>query len=197
MVHDWKPQSGIKANADKIVDEIESLEDAVTPQSIVVKAEGNKTELHKCFEWNDGVASEKYRLDQARFIIRMLIIVPDEEEESAVPQEICRAYESVTDVEEGRVYKPIAAILSNKDWREELYTEIRTSIDELVRKLEVYEHMSGMGRNMCCILSVCFPSASNSETGERSCHCDPKSSAPQHPVPFPVRTGYGNVCFDK
>ena len=61
------------ADAEKVYSEIQSIGEAVTPQQIVDFARDSNTELHKCFEWNDSVAAEKYRVQQARLVVCHLV----------------------------------------------------------------------------------------------------------------------------
>ena len=61
-----------KADAQKCCDEIG--ENEVTKESILQIAKNPMSELHKCFEWDDNIAAEKYRLHQAENIIRNLVI---------------------------------------------------------------------------------------------------------------------------
>lgn len=72
----WKPgfESLHKANAQLVAEEIASIGENVTPAQIVDKARDGGTELHKCFEWDDSVAAEKYRLSQARQVVCHLVI---------------------------------------------------------------------------------------------------------------------------
>ena len=65
----------------KVADEILGIGDEATPQQIVDAARDEGTELHRCFEWNDSVAAEKYRLTQARTIVCNLVIKRPESEE--------------------------------------------------------------------------------------------------------------------
>ncbi len=47
---------------------------AVTPEAIVEAAKPKGAPLHGAFEWNDGVAANRYREDQARTITRKLTV---------------------------------------------------------------------------------------------------------------------------
>lgn len=49
----------------EICDQMESA----TPQQILEKARDESTELHKCFTWDDSIAAEKYRIQEARQIV--------------------------------------------------------------------------------------------------------------------------------
>lgn len=68
-------------NPQRIADEISSIGDDVTPQQIVDKARDENCELHRCFEWDDTIAAEKYRIHQARQVVLNLVIKPRETEE--------------------------------------------------------------------------------------------------------------------
>ena len=75
----WKEGIGFfsKADANKVAEEIRSIGDNATPQQIVDKARDESTELHKCFEWDDTVAAEQWRKQQARIIVCHLVIRED------------------------------------------------------------------------------------------------------------------------
>lgn len=71
----WKVDGIFKADANECYREISSLEQ-ITPKAILDFAKDEKSELHKCFEWDNDLAAEKYRTIQAGNVIRMLYIVP-------------------------------------------------------------------------------------------------------------------------
>jgi hypothetical protein len=66
-------------DAMKVAQEIMEIGESATPRQIVDRARDESSELHKCFEWNDSIAAEKYRLSQARKIVEVLVIqrLPD------------------------------------------------------------------------------------------------------------------------
>ena len=74
-----------KADAQKVAEEIAGIGEAPTTRQIVDVARNESTELHKCFEWRDDIAAEKYRMVQARDIVRHLVIkeetIPDDRPE--------------------------------------------------------------------------------------------------------------------
>ena len=71
----WKVDGIFKADANECYREISSLEQ-ITPKAILDFARDENSELHKCFEWDNDSAAEKYRTIQAGNVIRMLYIVP-------------------------------------------------------------------------------------------------------------------------
>jgi hypothetical protein len=60
-------------DAQMVADEIANIGEAVTAEQIVDKAKDKNTELHKCFTWDDESAAEKYRIIEARQIVRHLV----------------------------------------------------------------------------------------------------------------------------
>lgn len=76
----WSIGAGgfVKADANKCAQEIVSIGDSAEAQQIVDFARDENTELHKCFEWDDKVAGEAYRRDQARWVVRHLVIKEQE-----------------------------------------------------------------------------------------------------------------------
>lgn len=55
--------------------ELEAKNSVVTPSAVVEVAKPKNAPLHSCFEWNDSKAAERFRLDQARLIIRSVEVV--------------------------------------------------------------------------------------------------------------------------
>ena len=76
MNAEWKPGFAGLHNADAqlVAREIIAIGESVTPEQIVNKARNADTELHKCFDWDDTTAAEKYRLHQARQVVCHLVI---------------------------------------------------------------------------------------------------------------------------
>ena len=114
----WSAGFGVfrSADAQKVAEEIFEIcsdFEQATPQQIVEKGRDANTELHKCFEWNDSVAAEKYRLVQARDITRHLVFVRTEQEVKDDAPEI-RVFHKTERVE-GSGYKPLVKIVQNDD----------------------------------------------------------------------------------
>ena len=74
----WRIEGIFKANAAKCLDEI-GRDAEITPEQVLEKARDEQSELHKCFEWNDSIAAEKYRLQQARQLIQFFVVVPKQD----------------------------------------------------------------------------------------------------------------------
>lgn len=74
----WRIPGIFKADATLVAAELDALgwrQRPLTPRQILEYARNSETELHKCFDWDDSAAAEKYRLDQARRVCVSLKIV--------------------------------------------------------------------------------------------------------------------------
>ncbi len=62
-----------KADANKVGHEIEELEEK-TPTNVLERAKDKNSELNKLFEWDDTIAGEKYRKQQATQILNNIVV---------------------------------------------------------------------------------------------------------------------------
>ena len=131
----WK-MSLFKADAEKVASEIEHLENA-TPERILDYARNEDTELHKCFEWDDAVAGENWRKQQARMIVCNLVYVDNEKKE---PSKLRVFYQS-----EEREYKPVKFTLQKKDEYQEL---LERALKELHAFKEKYKMLTELDEIM-------------------------------------------------
>lgn len=124
-----------KADATKCANEImeicEELESA-TPQQILEKAKDSSTELHKCFTWDNSEAAEKWRVQEARTIVRSLKIVEEKPDKKPEPTTIRVFYK--TDNESG--YKPTKLILKKPDEYKMLVERCRSELLSIKQKFQ-------------------------------------------------------------
>lgn len=124
-----------KADAQKCADEIMEICDrleSATPQKILEKARDSNTELHKCFTWDDAIASEKWRLHEARNIICNLKIVDKREDKKTGTVPIRVFYK--TDDQSG--YKPTKLILKKPDEYKALVERCRRELLAVKQKFQ-------------------------------------------------------------
>lgn len=70
----WKAGTQFPVDAQVAVDTIAALQkslgkDTVTAQELLDDSRAEDSPLHSCFEWDDSIAAEKFRVDQARRLI--------------------------------------------------------------------------------------------------------------------------------
>lgn len=73
----WKYGNGNGVPADVVGKEFEAIEKdngSITKEAVVERARPEDSPLHKMFEWDDSVAGEMYRLEQARHYITAIEI---------------------------------------------------------------------------------------------------------------------------
>lgn len=129
-----------KADAQKVADEIVEIGDEATPEQIVEKARDNTTELHKCFTWDDTKAAELYRLQEARQVVRLLVIEPKAEE--AEPQAIRMFFKVGT--AHGTGYKQTLHILRNEDEYKALLKQAKGELATFRNKYKRLTELDGI-----------------------------------------------------
>lgn len=134
MLAEWRVKGIYKADAQKVADEIGN--DKITPKEMVEKARNEQSELHKCFEWNDTIAAEKYRLQQARTVLSMLVFKPKKEKEQPV-----RIFSLTT---EKSVYQPTKQFLVQADEYQDLLKRALAELEAFKRKYRTINELEGL-----------------------------------------------------
>lgn len=145
MVYQWKKGSYINADpevAGKMCEELEKSGE-LTAQKLLQANKPVDAPLHDEFEWDDSVAAESYRLEQARHIINCLVTV---KENSAEP---VRAFFNI--VRQSPNYQHIETILRSSDTTELL---LKTALSELVAFQRKYSQLKELAPVFVAIDSV-------------------------------------------
>jgi hypothetical protein len=88
------------------------LDTAETAEELVERSRAKTSPTHHLFEWNDSKAAVEYRLDQARFLIRAVYVVFEEQPD----REPVRAFVTLT--QEGKKGPvPMRRVLNSADLR--------------------------------------------------------------------------------
>ena len=133
----WSIEGLHKGDAQKCYDECQTL-DEITPESVLEKAKNSKTELHKCFEWDDSVAGEKYRLIQARQIIQHFMIVSPETDDSSVK---VRSYQISTT---RNVYLPSRVIVQQPDEYKALLKRAKAELEAFKQRYKTLAELESL-----------------------------------------------------
>lgn len=127
----WKVKGIFKADANKCYTEMLDLEN-ITPQAVLERAKDENSELHKCFEWDNDVAAEKYRTIQAGNVIRMLYIETKSEDEPPL-----RVLNRTSDT----VYQPTRTFLTNTTEYEDLLKRALSELESFRKKYETLSEL--------------------------------------------------------
>lgn len=127
----WSVSGIFKADANKCYDEIQAIGDEVKPEQVLDKAKDRKSELHKCFDWNDSSAAEKYRLFQAKQVLNHLIVVKhDMEDPDDEPVQFRVMLKN--DDSKGSGYKQTIVMIRDED-------EYRKMLDQAYKELAAFK----------------------------------------------------------
>jgi len=151
----WKEGARIRADVSRVKAELDEIGEELEAEDVVVFAgKHKKSELHKCFELDDKVAGHQYRLSQARYIIRSIVIVSDpsspievaatvipSKEKAEIPEH--RAFEHVrAGTETG--YHRIANVLNNEEMLFQVLRQITDAITALEKKARTYAFLKSL-----------------------------------------------------
>ena len=112
-------------NEESWKEELQSIADdnggLLRPQMVVEYASNPKTALHSHFEWDDTEAATRYRIHQARQLIRVVVAYTTKEQTAPT-----RAWVSVsTDRHEDGGYRRVAEVVKNVDLRLQLLEDAK------------------------------------------------------------------------
>jgi len=131
----------------KYIEELEEIRRAhggiLRPVDVVEYAENPKTDLHRFFCWDDTEAAYRYRLWQARQLIRVVV--------HTIPSmsEPVRAYVSLKpDRMNGGGYRTLDSVMRNDRLREVLLVQARRDMETFIAKYETLVELADVIRAM-------------------------------------------------
>lgn len=139
----WKPNSRISVKPADAYTELRKVyerDHAVKPESVVEAASDPDSKLHPAFEWDDTEAAREYREQQARHLMRSLVVTYRKSDGELTPP--IRAFvklvssaddpaldEPTEEAVQPRVYLPIRQVMDEAEHRRR-YT--RQALSELI-----------------------------------------------------------------
>ena len=144
----------VKAPAEvtgKICKDLIDKNGSVTPEKLVEVSKPEEAPLHNEFEWDNTVAAQKYREEQARQIIKNIVIIEVPEETEEPKQVRCwvnsdRAFVS-TD-ERLHKYVTIDTALSTEDWKNNLLKAAQKDMASFITKYKRLTELSKIIEDM-------------------------------------------------
>lgn len=136
------------ADAQTVGEELAALsasQGGLTPARLVDRSRGLRAPLHGCFEWDDIKAAELYREEQARYLMRSVVVARiegDDHERAVTARGPVRAFVHVS--EEANVYEPIQAVVHDQDKREGLLKQAKADMAAFVRKYRALSELDGV-----------------------------------------------------
>lgn len=117
---------------------------SLTPHLVVESAQAPDSPLHSHFEWDDVEAGERYRLDQARRLIKVVKFTVREATSTEAAVQI-RAYQ-IAPTGNGGVYQHVADIARDPLPSRFLLNKMRRDWEDLHRRYRAFEEFSALVR---------------------------------------------------
>ena len=139
----WSLNGIYKADPTKCYEEIQGIGDEVTPRQVLDRARNKRTELHKCFDWDDSVAAEKYRLEQARDVLRKLIVVKrevDNDEREPIQFRVMMKNENT----QNSTYKQTIFMVKDEDEYQKLLEQARLELHVFKQKYSCLSELANI-----------------------------------------------------
>ena len=119
----------------------------LTPKRVVDESRPVDAPLHNEFEWDDSIAGEKYREEQARHLIGDLIIVEETIAERRKEEyKFDRAF--VSTGEQNHRFVSIHVALSNDEWRSNLLRDAKRDMQAFITKYHRLEELAKIIEDM-------------------------------------------------
>lgn len=146
MKYRWKTRYFEDIDPQKAGDRLERLRKRangpVSASMVVIDARAKSSPLHRAFEWDDTVAGERYREQQARTLIANLVVVVDQEQGLSEPRET-RAFVHL-DRSERSGYESTARALSDAESRELILAQAFRELEGWKRKYRELEELADL-----------------------------------------------------
>lgn len=116
----------------------------ITPQILLDESRPVTSVMHKCYEWDDSKAAEKWRLQQSRMIMSCLTVTyegyePGSEELKTIE---VRAFQNVSQERNGR-FIHVKAAMESQEYRDEI---MRRALRELSEFRKKYADLSELSK---------------------------------------------------
>ena len=146
MGYEYKPGNAVKGlEAAEVGHELERIRDKcgeLTTKNVVNESRPNDAVFHDNFEWDDPVAAELFREQQARKIVHSVVLVTeDAKPDSPKPQAFISVL--IADDEAVRhVYQPAEVVADNPEWREQHISVLKARLRSQRRELAAFTEFS-------------------------------------------------------
>ena len=130
MIYKFKDGFQVAGDAQEVGETVERLRlqhgGRLTPVDVVEEAAKRRSALNRYFEWDDTAAARKYRLSQAGYLIRAVVMVAGED---VPPFEPVRAFVCISGSEEQpRSFTHVCEAMRDEQVRDQVITRAKTEL---------------------------------------------------------------------
>lgn len=137
MVFQWRINKyPVEAEvAGEVFNDIEARYGKVDPKVVVEESKDFDAPLHKCFEWDNRKAANKYREGQAKDMITNIIVHTEIDDSLSVPM---KAYVSVVDADsgKGKKYISLSVAIENTTYLDQIIANAMKELQSFKRKYQ-------------------------------------------------------------
>ena len=144
----------------------------LTPKNLVDEARPEDSPLHPEFDWDDSIAAEKWREEQARQVIKTIILYESDTQNERIVklEEVSREEPEgfagedntfmtgdrafVSTGERNHRYVPIAVALTNDEWKANLLKDAKKDMQAFITKYHRLAELANIIDNMNKFLSA-------------------------------------------
>jgi hypothetical protein len=133
-------------DSDAIVQELRRLAEAhnglLTPETVVSSAAIKSSPLHGCFTWDNSEAAAKWRLHQARNLLRVCVqVLPNENAQEDCK---CKVFVSLTPdrEKESGGYRLLTRVLSDAEQRAQLLADAMAELQTFEEKYKTLNELA-------------------------------------------------------
>jgi hypothetical protein len=115
------------------LERIQSVHGVIDPHVVVDESRPEDSALHECFEWQDEIAAEKWRVEQARALVRSVEIAEDSSGHVGI---------AFVNVQSAGGYVSAATLQARPDLYCEAHRVFRSRIEAAICQLRKLEQLS-------------------------------------------------------
>lgn len=137
MIYQWKIPGLIPIDAQTAGEELHRIyqkNGCLDAHDIVNESRSDDAPLHQCFEWDDEKAAEKYRENQAKDIVRSIIITQEKPNHEAIA---VRAFVSVQES-----YHPIEVVVNSAEQYSNLLKSALAELKAFEKKYAILSELN-------------------------------------------------------
>ena len=109
------------------------------PAEVVLQARKSNSPLHEYFDWDDSIAAEKWRIEQAQHMIRAVVRIIEQTKKPV------RVFVSLTpDRGKEGGYREIITVLRNPDQRQQLLRDAVSELESFKQKYSMLTELAAI-----------------------------------------------------
>ena len=150
MVNKFAPANGSRLTVEQAarygsrISKLSEKRGFVTPSIVLEDARKSASPLHDYFEWDDSAAAEAWRISQANYLIRSIVVTIVDEDRPQIKQffSVTPTPEMKTDA--SKVYVTLNTVLSHEEIREEVIAYAKQELKGWSERYRQYSELESM-----------------------------------------------------